>query len=372
MPTVKVKYNPSGAAECDTLFYYQISHDHQTCRVNGADRSRVRQDLEIFGRIIRHYESIGVGFTARDIAHSYRRYIKDYTLFKYMQSVIHRLQCDGRMRCAEIYSSALRSFVKYRGCRDILLDSLTTHEIESYAAWLKGRGVTPNTVSFYMRTLRALYNRAVGEGAVENRHPFSHVYTGVEKTSKRALPLDVIRHIRHLDLKPKLNLEFARDLFMLSFYLRGMSFVDMCFLKKCDLADGYVIYRRRKTGQRLVIKWTREMQEIIDKYPAPSGDYLLPIIKETDDDARRAYLRASYTINRNLKKVGVLAGVAIPLTLYVARHSWASAARNSNVPLSVISEGMGHDSEKTTLIYLASLNSSAVDDANSRIIGLLE
>lgn len=151
--------------------------------------------------------------------------------------------------------------------------------------------------------------------------------------------------------------------------LRGMSFIDMAFLKKSDRNMGMVTYRRRKTGQKLIIAWTKDMQMILDKYPENKSDYLLPIIKKTGINERATYRNAASSINRNLKKVGEIAGLDVPLTLYVARHSWASAAQSKGIPISVISEGMGHDSESTTRIYLASLDdTSMVDKANSIIL----
>ena len=129
-----------------------------------------------------------------------------------------------------------------------------------------------------MRNLRAIYNRAVSEGLVVQRNPFKHVYTGIDKTKKRAVSLSVIRRIRDLDLNKK-SLIFARDIFMFSFYTRGMSFVDMAFLKKKDLQNGILTYRRKKTGQQLFIKWEKPMQELIDKYNTSETSYLLPIIQ---------------------------------------------------------------------------------------------
>ena len=162
--------------------------------------------------------------------------------------------------------------------------------------------------------------------------------------------------------------EFYKLLGLMSFYLRGMSFIDMAFLKKSDLKNGYVTYRRRKTGQQLIIGWTKEMQMILDKYPENATDYLLPIIRNPGTNERCTYRNMGYNINHSLKKIAKMVGVQIPLTLYVARHSWASAAKAKGIPLSVISEGMGHDSEATTQIYLASLDTSVVDRANSLIL----
>lgn len=300
------------------------------------------------------------------------------SLFDYMESLIVRLKQNGKMRTSETYTAAANSFRKFlceaerqgrvSNGKDMKLGSLTSEIMEAYEAWHKLKGNSPNTISFYMRILRAAYNRAMEDEIVVNRNPFRHVYTGVEKTAKRALPLPVIKQIKSVDLSNAPALEYARDMFMLSFYLRGMSFVDMSYLKKSDLRNGAVVYRRRKTGQQLTIAWTAEMQSLLDKYPVNATQYLLPIIKTPGCNERCAYRNAGYNINRNLKKVAEKIGVLTPVTMYVARHSWASAAKAKGIPLSVISEGMGHDSEATTQIYLASLEASVVDCANDLII----
>ena len=227
-----------------------------------------------------------------------------------------------------------------------------------------------NTISFYMRILRAVYNRAVEKELTPQKYPFRHVYTGVDKTVKRAVPVKVIKALKELNLSMKSSLDFARDMFMFSFYTRGMSFVDMAYLKKTDLQNGILTYCRRKTGQRLTVKWEKCMEEIIKKYPSNSSTYLLPIIKEQGNE-RKQYDNALHLVNYRLKDLSGMLKLQRPLTMYVARHSWASVAKVRNVPLSVISEGMGHDSEKTTQIYLASLEASVVDKANKMILELL-
>ena len=225
-----------------------------------------------------------------------------------------------------------------------------------------------NTVSFYMRILRAGYNRAVEKGLTVQRFPFRHVYTGVEKTTKRAVPLHVIKQLKSLDLSLEPAKAYARDMLLFSFYTRGMSMVDMAFLKKKDLQNGILTYRRKKTGQQLFIKWEKPMQELIDKYNTSETSYLLPIIQNNGVDEWHQYQNEAHRINRNLKHIGKQIGLGIPLTTYVARHAWASIAQSKNVSLPVISEALGHDSEQTTRIYLASLDASIVDTANSLIL----
>ena len=275
----------------------------------------------------------------------------------------------GKDRTSEIYASSLNSFIRFRGDDgEVGLEDMDSGMMMEYEAYLKRNGKCPNTISFYMRNLRTLYNRASEEGLVENRNPFRHVNTSVEKTIKRAISSAVVGKIKNLDLDLYPSLEFARDLFLLCFYLRGMSFVDLAFLRKKDLQNGVLVYRRHKTDQQLCIKWEQPMQDIVRKYTDPCSPYLLPVIKIPGEGERRQYLNASHLMNKRLKKIGVMVDCPIKLTFYVARHGWASIAKSQNVPLPVISEALGHDSEDTTRIYLALLDSSVVDKANSKVI----
>ncbi len=337
-------------------------------------RNRICWDIERLTKIDHKLSANGLMYTADDVIDEFNRYVHEYSLFNFMESIIAKLKQNGKIRTSETYRLALNSFKKYRKEEDIMLDCITSEIVESYEAWQKGRAIVPNTSSFYMRILRATYNRAVETGAVENRHPhpFRKVYTGIDKTVKRALPLALVKKIKTLDLSKAPKLDYARDMFLLSFYLRGMCFIDMAFLKKSDLKNNIITYRRRKTGQQLTIGWTPEMQFILNKYPENNSNYLLPIICNPSANERYTYRNISYTINRGLKKIGKEIGINIPLTLYVARHSWASAAKVNGIPISIISEGMGHDNETTTQIYLASLDTSIVDSANSIILKSLQ
>ena len=401
MASIKVKFRPSAVAGNEGTIYYQIIHERkvrQICSDNKvfpeewndrrsvvavcpekerktlilSIRECIRRDVERLTRIIRKMDTDSICYTADDVVEEFNCYVHEYSLFNFMEKIIVRLRSNGNIRTSETYTAALRSFRKFRKEKDIMLDMLDSGIMEAYEAWHKQHGVVPNTISFYTRILRATYNRAVEQDVIENRYPFKHVYTGVDKTVKRALTLDAIKKIKMLDLSTAPVLNFARDMFLMSFYLRGMSFIDMAYLKKTALSNGYVTYRRRKTGQQLTIEWTKEMQTILDNYSENESGYLLPIITTHGADERSIYRNACCKINRHLKKIAVMAGITVPLTLYVARHSWASAARTKGIPLRVISEGMGHDSEATTQIYLASLDSSAVDRANSLIMRSIE
>lgn len=379
MTSIKVKFRPSTDAEREGAIYYQIIHDRKVRQCSTPYRAfpkewqtrfreETRRDVERLTRIVRRMESRGTVLSADDIVEEFKLYRSRYSLFRFMESVIMNLKECGKIRTAETYTATLQSFSRFRRGRDLMLDEITPDLIQAYEAYLRARGAVPNTTSFYMRILRAVYNRAVESEAIEQRNPFRHVYTGTERTVKRAIPIAAISRIKNLELPRGSKMDFARDMFMLSFYLRGMSFVDMAFLRKKDRADNHVTYRRRKTGQRLDIAWTKEMQSIVEKYPPNPTQYLLPILTNPLSDERIAYRNRASCINRQLKTIARLTNLKIPLTLYCARHSWASAARTKGIPVSIISEGMGHDSEATTQIYLASLETSVIDRANALII----
>ncbi len=295
------------------------------------------------------------------------------TLGEFIAAVAATMRRGGHPRTAETYVATFRSFSRFlvdsRGVADLPLGNVDSPTIESYAAWLAGCRLCPNTVSFYLRILRAALSRAVDTGMIASRPQFRHVYTGIDRTVKRAITPESIGALSRLKLPAGSASALARDMFLLSFYLRGMSFVGLCHLRHTDLRGGYVTYRRRKTGRTLTIAWTAEMQRIADRHPAPaSSPYLLPLINPDAPNPRWSYINTASRINRELRRLGAAIGLQQPLTLYVARHSWASIAQSKGIPLSVISQGMGHDSEQTTRIYLASLDTAVVDRANSIII----
>jgi len=397
MTSIKIKFRPSTVEGKEGCIYIQIIHNRvvrqlntdyrifasewdeksETIMANGdrlnivnAVKERLTWDVARLKKVITQLETEQGKYTADDVITAYHKLTNEVSLFSFWHSIIAQLKQLGKVRTSETYTATLKSFMAFRGDQDVPLDGISSDMMLLYEAYLKTREVRMNTISFYMRNLRAVYNRAVEKGLTPQNNPFRHVYTGVDKTVKRAIPIKDIKALKELDLSMKPSLDFARDMFMFSFYTRGMSFVDMAYLKKTDLQNCILTYRRRKTGQELTIKWEKCMAEIIAKYPEPQTNYLLPIIKEQGNE-RRQYDNALHLVNYRLKELSTMLKLQRPLTMYVARHSWASAAKAKNVPLSVISEGMGHDSEATTQIYLASLETSVVDKANKMILGLL-
>jgi len=293
------------------------------------------------------------------------------TFLEFMSQIIEGKSRKGKARTAEAYRSALHSFERYLDGKPMALVDIDEEMMDDYEKYLKTQAICMNTMSFYMRIIKAVYNHGVKQGLVDDKEPFKNVYTGVAKTRKRALNLETLRQIR--DIKGEDEKEqFAIDMFLFSFYTRGMSFVDMAYLRKSDIKNGSLEYSRKKTGQRIFIKWEQPMQDIIDRNPSLNDTYLLPIIRKPGKSERSQYRYSQYLINRCLNKVGERLNLSCDLTMYVARHSWASIARSIDIPLGVISEAMGHSSEKMTTIYLKSIDEARIDTENKKIIDLLK
>ncbi len=402
MATIRLRFRPSSVSGSMGTLYYLVIHRRKTamlstgCRIyphewdsrrasiatggdTGGDSRRnvleqyrieTAHGLELMAEIAAARDAAACPYTAADIVSEFQSRAGGMSVFAYIRSMVaHKkeMECYGTART---YANALSCFMRFRGGRDIGFDGMSGRMMEEYEAWMLHAGLKRSSAACYIRTLRTLYRLAVADGLTGRNDIFSRVHVSVGKTRKRAVSADIVRAILRLDLTGKPSLSFARDIFMFSFYTRGMSFVDIAYLKKSNLRDGLLTYNRRKTFQCLTIQWEQPMQDIVDRYAGQTSGspYFFPIIRGDAFPDRTLYENTLQRVNRNLKLIGRLVGLHIPLTTYVARHSWASIARHMSVPLSVISEGLGHDSDRTTQVYLASLDTSVINKANRKII----
>ena len=399
MATVKVKFRASSVPGKEGTLYYHLIHQRNLRWIstdyhvfpeewnekkssviisNHSNRqaylqliqSKTDWEMKQMQRIIHDKEMVRIPYSIDDLAKEIQQLPPSQSVFSFFRQQIakkEQMQCIGTKNN---YVSAANRFMEFRGHEDLAFSQMTSDMMEMYQAWLWNRDVGQNTVAFYLRTLRTLHNKAIEAGQAPDNDIFAHVQTAHVRTAKRAISVKDIRKIEKLELPCGSSLDKARDLFLLSFYLRGMAFVDMAFLKKSDLKCGMISYNRRKTHQHLNIEWMKPMQIILDKYAEQTKDslYLLPILTGKESSPYTAYRKVEHNTNYNLKKIGERIGLKIPLTTYVARHTWASIALHMNIPIATISEGMGHNSYKTTQIYLQSLDMATINEANERII----
>ena len=334
-------------------------------------QKRINADLAAIRKIIRELDAVGNEYTLSDVIGRFRSPKTETGMLDYLRKEIGLLHDSGQFSTSRNYLRTLNSFSSFLENCDIPLTALDSDTACKYEKWLWGRRVSKNSSSFYMRILRAAYNKAVQEQLVEQAFPFHEVYTGIAKTSKRAVSEKTILKLQRLDLSYSSALALSRDLFVFSYSTRGMAFVDMAYLKKEDVGGGRITYYRHKTGQYLTLRIEPCMVTILERYgrTCPESPYLFPILTDEQPElAYRQYRTGLNYLNRKLKRLGKLLGEPLPLSSYTPRHSWATAARNHDVPIAVISAGMGHSSERTTLIYLDSLDNAIIDNANEKIL----
>lgn len=277
----------------------------------------------------------------------------------------------GKKKTADNYECVLRHFRQFRKEEEIAVEDLSVGEMKDFQAYLIGQGLKMNTISLYNRELRAVYHYALDEEIIQtDRRPFRKSFTGREKTRKRAVDSGVVKHLAALSLAGHGMLRFARDLFLFSIYMQGMPFVDIAHLRKDQVRNGWIVYQRRKTNRQLRVKIHPQAQAIIDKYRAadPNCPYLFLILYDPKKRTERNYPSALRVYNKRLCRLSDLLGLDEPLTSYVARHTWASLARQCGTSDTIISEAMGHSHVGVTTIYLASLDTGKVAQANRRVI----
>ena len=265
------------------------------------------------------------------------------------------------------YRMALRSLKEYAK-EGLSVRDFNRQTVEGWEQWLKQKGVKLNTISCYMRSLKSVVSSLDGELSTL-RTAFDNVFKGHTTTSKRAITKEDLGRLMRMKLPEKSPLRLARDLFLFSLYALGMPFVDVAFLRKEQIADGYISYQRRKTRQPVRVKVEPQMQCIIDRYLRHDSPYVFPILKEGTE---AEYEQALNQHNRRLHRLSAVAGLSRRLTSYVARHSWASMAYSENVDLPVISKAFGHTNTKTTMVYIRGIDDQRIDQANHRLLSLID
>lgn len=290
--------------------------------------------------------------------------------------IMHNAACEkrqqGKMKTAASYQTATDAFSYFLAKQQHLsaidikyIDCILISQFEQYL--LYSRGVSRNTSSAYMRPLKATYNHWVKKGICINKNPFDSVFTGIDKTHKRAVSPTIIQELIQLDLPINKGLKLSRDIFLFSFFTRGMAFIDIAHLTHSHIVNNRIIYNRHKTNKLLSIKIEPIIGNLIRQYTDSSRKHIFPLFKD-DIFSWQHYDSALRLHNRNLHQLSKLLKLESPLTSYVARHSWATHALHKQIPTRIISEALGHSREETTTIYLASLNPEQIDDANHIIL----
>lgn len=297
----------------------------------------------------------------------------DVTFLEYTQKQVNEMKALKRIGNARSYEGiiqVLKKYLKGKGLRfeEISYDFLNKFEFH----YLSKAGNSKNGLAVYMRAIRAIYNKAIKDGLVEQKfYPFTLYKIKTEPTQKRAISFDKLQLIEKLEFNDDDSLFHTQNYFLMSFYLMGISFTDLAHLTRKDIIDGRISFSRQKTHRKYDMAITSKAQGIIDYYLTtfPKSTFIFPIITQTDPLKQYAQVQeARKRFNKRLKKIAEMCGIENNLTSYVSRHSFATLAKNKGIPITAISEMLGHESVKTTQVYLDSLPSDMIDKYHRDIL----
>jgi len=302
--------------------------------------------------------------------------------YNYFKKHIDNLIETGHPGNARVYSETLHMIELFdKKFESRVFSEIDLKYIKSFDTYLQKRAISGNSRSVYLRTIRSLLNKAIQDKeASADTYPFGkggfQIGSIETRTAKRYLPTDHLEILKNSQsIIP--DREFARCIFLFSYYCHGINFVDMAKLKTSNIINSdngrYIVYKREKTKNKrnaktLHIKITPEIQELIDlmkSYKLPLDDHLLPIvtINHKNQQLYEHIKNRGKKVNKYLKKLGEDLGFDLKLTTYVSRHTMAMQLQSNKIPIEVISQVLGHKDIVTTKIYLDDLDNSVIDEA---------
>ena len=316
----------------------------------------------------------GKDFTATTLIETAKsKHNKKNTVGEYFLSYITNLNKEGRVRYAGMFKVSYFSFIKFNGHLDMAFSDIDATWLKKYETWAKKNGLSVNTISTRVRHLRAIFNLAITEQAIKNDcYPFrAYKVSKLNKqTIKRAISKDDVLKIMQYQGKSAME-HLAVDVFAFSYLTAGINFIDIAKLKRTNIIEGHVVYYRNKTKKLINIPLQPQAMAIINKYKNENSEYLFPILTsyhKTEIQVANRLHKVLAKLNKHLKEIGLVLNLSMPLTTYVARHSYATVLKRAGVSTSIISESLGHSSERITQIYLDSFNNEQIDEAMSHLL----
>lgn len=308
------------------------------------------------------------------MAQKKRRKNLSLLLLEYANERIALKKKLNKTSTAELYQVAVGHFLRFLGDTGFRMEDLNRTLVADFATYLQSRGLATNSINSYQSCLRAIYNSACYDGLIRPvDHPFQGLKLKRESSVKRAIPISLIQKLANFKITDSPDQELSLDLCLFSFLACGMPFVDMAYLTTNNIRNGELVYNRRKTGAQIRLEITTGMWQLIHKYASADGkrEYLFPILP-ADSPTHSQYKYCLALHNRQLKEIGDELSIPVHFTSYVMRHSWASVALKSGVSVALISQALGHSSEKTTRCYLSELDVSDLARANRKVSGSID
>lgn len=356
--------------------------DKNSPRRNCPDRHQIQkliaEKTKEYSDKILEYNVHQKNYTATALLQSESNKLTLKTLDDIFQSIILGLKDNGKLGNAKVYRETYNSLIRYTQLSelDFYFSEITIDWLSSYEKWMLESGNKPTTISLRFRTLRSVFSKAIEMRCASNEdYLFDNfkVSRFNTKTEKRAITKEEIRIIAGLDLRNATYLiRFSRDIFIFSYLHGGINLTDIANLKRENLHNNRIRYIRQKTGQSINVPLSDVGVQIIERFTSKDSNYIFPILNEIAHKTAQQQFNRIHKyighINRHLKDIAKMANIEANLTTYVARHSYATVLKRSGVNTSIISESLGHSSEKVTQIYLDSFENSQIDEAMKNLL----
>jgi len=369
----KLKYISLGLSVKPEHWDFEKSRPKKNCPNKEKIQQLIFEKTKEYQEQILEYKVSNRDFTATTLIEKINNPIKAKTVKEMFDLYIKRLDTSNRLMYANMFRVTLNSLLKFNGHLDVYFPEIDVAWLKRYEAWLHGENLALNTLGTRFRTLRVIYNLAIEEKIVKPEYyPFNtfKVSKLSQKTAKRSIAKDEI--ISVLNYQGKTSYEkLAIDLFTFSYLTAGINFTDIARLTNNNLMDGRLVYTRKKTKKLITIPLQPRAVDLITKHARKDSPYLFPILSpfhKTEQQKAHRIHKVIAKVNKALKEIGKELEIQIDLTTYVARHSYATVLKRSGVSTAIISESLGHSSERITQIYLDSFENSQIDAAMANLL----
>ena len=379
----KRKYVSLGLSVEERFWDFKKNSPKRNCPDRDAILAVIERKSKQYREQITQFKVEGKDYTLETLVQRVENPVRQMNFGEYLDYFIQQLKEENRLGYAESFKGLKSSLILYCDSLDFQFTHIDQQWLKGYEMFLIRSGKKENTIGIRFRSLRVIYNKAVSEKLVKrDYYPFDDFKVSKfhEQTMKRAISKEDIKRIIELNLRTVTTyhspyLSLGRDLFLFSYLSCGINLTDMARIRYCDIFEGRLSYHRQKTGKLISFQLQPMALEIIDKYRKPDArqdDYVFPIldrkVHKTAIQIRDKVRKANKAANKALHRIGEKLGISIDLTTYVARHSYATVLKRSGVSTAIISESLGHSSEKVTQIYLDSFENSQIDEAMKNLL----
>lgn len=317
------------------------------------------EKLKVFNETILELNATQKEYTSNSLINRVEKPFKLKTVEIIFNEQINILEKAQNFGSLHLYKYTCKSLKTFNSHLNFYFSDIDTVWLKKFENWLRNKNLSDNSIGIIYRTLRTVYNIAIEEKCVNPQlYPFrSYKVSKLHKeTAKRALTKSDIKRIINYEASNERE-QLSLDIFIFSYLMGGINFVDIASLTKDNIINNQLVYTRKKTNKLIKLPIHPTVYELFEKYHNPENPYLFPILfayhKTEQQKANRVHKIIGKT-NKDLKAIGEALNLPIKLTTYVARHSFATVLKRSGVKTSVISESLGHSSEKVTQYYLDS------------------